>query len=559
MAESTSTPIVRVHGLVSRFGSQVVHDGLDLEVRPNEIFGVVGGSGSGKSVLLRTMLGLRRPQGGTVELYGRDIQRLSRPERLELVQSCGVTFQNGALISSLNIAQNIQLPLREYHPMPEEALDELAQLNLGLVGLPPDAAAKYPAQLSGGMTKRAALARALSLEPKLLFLDEPTSGLDPISAAAFDELLLYLHAELKLTVVMITHDLDSLFRTCNRVGVIVEGRMITDTLAGMLQNSHPVDTGLFSRTPGAGRGEAGKRMDRDTNYVAVGAFVLLVIAMAVSFVFWYTDQRDKRTYQRYEIYFQGSVSGLTAGSPVRYLGVDVGKVVRITLEPQLRKRVQVIADIESAAPIDGRTLASLTLQGVTGLLFIDLEEDPKAKGPGALAQGHRYPVIRSAPSDFDVLLSNLPALAARASELVDRLNQVFSDENVHGLQGDDQRRAQSERALARDGTRREAIGGRHAQRLSRSAERRRRIARRDHFERAGHQDRDRQGAGYHREPCERLGSFGSIRDGKRAGTFPIHHGGPAAIRAIAARGAGRFARLKRPVALLEAKSVAAAL
>jgi phospholipid/cholesterol/gamma-HCH transport system substrate-binding protein len=171
-------------------------------------------------------------------------------------------------------------------------------------------------------------------------------------------------------------------------------------------------------------------MDRDTNYVVVGAFVLLVIAMAVSFVFWYTDQRDKRTYQRYEIYFQGSVSGLTAGSPVRYLGVDVGKVVRITLEPQLRKRVQVIADIEAAAPIDGRTLASLTLQGVTGLLFIDLEEDPKANGPGVLAHGHRYPVIRSAPSDFDVLLSNLPALAARASELVDHLDQVFSDENV---------------------------------------------------------------------------------------------------------------------------------
>ncbi|MGO9716984.1 MAG: MlaD family protein [Steroidobacteraceae bacterium] len=174
-------------------------------------------------------------------------------------------------------------------------------------------------------------------------------------------------------------------------------------------------------------------MDRDTNYVAVGAFVLLVIAMAVSFVFWYTDQRDKRTYQRYEIYFQGSVSGLTAGSPVRYLGVDVGKVVRIELDPQLRKRVLVIADIESAAPINGRTLASLTLQGVTGLLFIDLEEDPKAKGPGVLAQGHRYPIIRSAPSDFDVLLSNLPALAARTSELVDHLNQVFSDENVRDL------------------------------------------------------------------------------------------------------------------------------
>jgi phospholipid/cholesterol/gamma-HCH transport system ATP-binding protein len=239
MADSTVKPIVRVRGLLSRFGAQVVHDGLDLEVLPNEIFGVVGGSGTGKTVLLRTILGLRQPQGGTVEVYGRDIQHLSGPERLAMVHSYGVTFQRGALISSLSIAQNIQLPLREYYSMSEEVLDELAELNLGLVGLPPDAATKYPAQLSGGMVKRAALARALSLEPKLLFLDEPTSGLDPISAAAFDELLLYLHSELRLTVVMITHDLDSLFSTCDRVGVIVEGRMITDTLDGILQNSHP--------------------------------------------------------------------------------------------------------------------------------------------------------------------------------------------------------------------------------------------------------------------------------------------------------------------------------
>jgi phospholipid/cholesterol/gamma-HCH transport system ATP-binding protein len=149
-----------------------------------------------------------------------------------------VTFQNGALISSLTVAQNVQLPLREYHPMSEDTLNELAELNLALVGLPRDAGTKYPSQLSGGMVKRAALARALSLEPKLLFLDEPTAGLDPISAAAFDELLLYLHSQLRLTVVMVTHDLDTLFRTCNRVGVIVDGRMITDTLDGMLQNQN---------------------------------------------------------------------------------------------------------------------------------------------------------------------------------------------------------------------------------------------------------------------------------------------------------------------------------
>jgi phospholipid/cholesterol/gamma-HCH transport system ATP-binding protein len=231
--------VIRVRGLVSRFGAQVVHEGLDLEVRPNEIFGIVGGSGTGKSVLLRTILGLRAPDAGSVELYGKDVQTLAALDRSALVRSYGVTFQNGALISSLTVAQNIQLPLREYYPASEKTLGELAELNLLMVGLAPDDGAKYPAQLSGGMVKRAALARALALEPKLLFLDEPTAGLDPISAAAFDELLLYLHSQLRLTVVMITHDLDTLFRTCTRVGVIVDRHLITDSLDGLLQNQQP--------------------------------------------------------------------------------------------------------------------------------------------------------------------------------------------------------------------------------------------------------------------------------------------------------------------------------
>jgi phospholipid/cholesterol/gamma-HCH transport system substrate-binding protein len=175
-------------------------------------------------------------------------------------------------------------------------------------------------------------------------------------------------------------------------------------------------------------------MDRDTNYVVVGAFVVLVLAMAASFLFWATDQQEKRTYHRYEIYFQGTVAGLTAGSPVRYLGVDVGKVVRVMLDPEQRRRVEVLVDIDSQAPLDSRTLASLSLQGVTGLLFIDLEQDPKASGPAdPLADGHRYPVIRSARSEFDQLLASLPALANRMIDLVDHFNQVFSDQNARAI------------------------------------------------------------------------------------------------------------------------------
>jgi phospholipid/cholesterol/gamma-HCH transport system ATP-binding protein len=238
-AADPSRPVVAVRGIVNRFGAQVVHDGLDMEVRRGEIFGIVGGSGSGKSVLLRTILGLQRPQAGSVEIEGRDLTRLHGAELRAVKHSYGVTFQSGALFSSLTVAENVELPIREALTLPPAALSGLAALKIRLVGLPPDAGPKFPAQLSGGMTKRAALARALALDPELLFLDEPTSGLDPIAAAAFDELLLYLQRALSLTVVMITHDLDTIYRTCNRVGVIVDRRMVSDTVDGIARNPHP--------------------------------------------------------------------------------------------------------------------------------------------------------------------------------------------------------------------------------------------------------------------------------------------------------------------------------
>jgi len=232
-------PMVEAIGIVNRFGAQVVHDHLDMEVVENEVFGIVGGSGTGKSVLLRTILGLRRPQEGTIRLEGRDITQLSERELREVKARYGVTFQQGALFTSLTVMQNVQLPMIEHVKLTARMRDELAMLKIRLVGLPAEAAQKYPSQLSGGMVKRAALARALALDPRLLFLDEPTSGLDPISAASFDELIMDLQSQLKLTVVMITHDLDTIFRTCNRVGVIVDRKMEIDTLEGIVKHEHP--------------------------------------------------------------------------------------------------------------------------------------------------------------------------------------------------------------------------------------------------------------------------------------------------------------------------------
>lgn len=238
-AVPSASPVVEVDGLVTRFGSQLVHDGLDLKVYPDEVFGVVGGSGAGKSVLLRTILGLQRPAAGVVRVGGTDITHMSEAELRQVKAGYGVAFQQGALFTGLTVLQNVQLPMIEHLELSPADRDELGLLKLRLVGLPAEAGSKLPAELSGGMVKRAALARALALDPRLLFLDEPTSGLDPVSAAAFDDLVVFLRQQLGLTVVMITHDLDSIFRTCNRVGVIVDRRMESDTLERIVDHPHP--------------------------------------------------------------------------------------------------------------------------------------------------------------------------------------------------------------------------------------------------------------------------------------------------------------------------------
>lgn len=263
---------IEVRGVVNRFGNQLVHDGLDMTVRAGEVFGIVGGSGSGKSVLLRTILGLQRPQAGAVRVFGRDLTQLGDRELREVKAGYGVTFQAGALFTALTVLQNVQLPMIEHLDLDREALDALAMLKVRLVGLPADSAFKYPSQLSGGMVKRAALARALALDPTLLFLDEPTAGLDPISAAEFDELLIGLQRQLGLTVVMITHDLDTIFRTCNRVGVIVDRKMITDTVDGIVGNPHPWIQQYFhgDRAARFGHGDRAAREGRGDEAAAGG-------------------------------------------------------------------------------------------------------------------------------------------------------------------------------------------------------------------------------------------------------------------------------------------------
>jgi phospholipid/cholesterol/gamma-HCH transport system ATP-binding protein len=242
--EPQTTParevVIGVRELVVGFGSHLVMRGLDLEVYRGEVLGFVGGSGQGKSVLMRAILGLVPARSGRIELFGQDRDRLGFAQRRLVERRWGVLFQNGALFSSLTVRQNIQVPMRENLRVSQRLMDELAMLKLELVGLPASAADKFPAELSGGMVKRAALARALALDPELLFLDEPTSGLDPIGAAEFDELIATLQRTLGLTVFMVTHDLDSLFSICDRVAALCEGKVIAvGPIETLLASDHP--------------------------------------------------------------------------------------------------------------------------------------------------------------------------------------------------------------------------------------------------------------------------------------------------------------------------------
>src|SRR5215217_7767005 len=240
LADPHREVVLGVRGLEVGFGDRLILRGLDLDVYRGEILGFVGGSGQGKSVLTRTVLGLIPKRAGSIEVFGEDLDELSPQSRRQIERRWGVLFQQGALFSSLTVKQNVQVPMREYLTLSDRLLDELAMLKIEMVGLKPDAADKLPSALSGGMIKRAALARALALDPEILFLDEPTSGLDPIGAGDFDELIATLQRTLGLTVFMVTHDLDSLYSVCDRIAALGEGKILAaGTIETMLASDHP--------------------------------------------------------------------------------------------------------------------------------------------------------------------------------------------------------------------------------------------------------------------------------------------------------------------------------
>ena len=455
MPDQPGEPIIRVRGLVNRFGAETVHDGLDLDVFRGEVLGVVGGSGSGKSVLLRTIIGLNRPAAGDVEVFGSSILTMSDNDQREIEKHWGVLFQDGALFSSLTVAENIEVPIEEYYDMPMRLMDEIAAFKVGIVGLPEGTGEKFPSQLSGGMRKRAGLARALALDPEIVFLDEPTAGLDPIAAGDFDKLIGDLRSSLGLTVFMVTHDLDSLFAICDRVAVLVDKKIRVGTLDQMVQDDHPWIRSYFHgprgraaqhaesghrpqtrprlalrlrpepfRTPEADRWRREHITSRSERSYCV------IIFLAFGGVLWLSRTEFSQVFAPYYIFFKGSVAGLSKGSAVQYNGIPVGRVTDIRVDPDNIAQIQVTVEIDTnLVTIKSDARAFLDTNILSGVSTVQIRGGTQAARDLEAKPGHRYPVIEPERSELEEVKASLPELTGELKAAAAKLNALLNEQN----------------------------------------------------------------------------------------------------------------------------------
>jgi phospholipid/cholesterol/gamma-HCH transport system substrate-binding protein len=416
-------PVIEVRQVSTRFGAHVVHRDITLAVRRAEVFALIGGSGSGKSTLLREMILLHRPDSGSIRVLGADLQNLDRGGAEALRQRWGVLFQHGGLFGSLTVLENVGLPLREHTDLDDALIDEIAAWKIAMTGLAPEVGAQYPSELSGGMLKRASLARALALDPELLFLDEPTAGLDPISAGGFDHLVLKLRDLFGLTIVMVTHDLDLLWQVADRVA-----------------DRSPGDPPLLRRRAWPGRAatrpthrppsQPGAPIETKVNYTLVGAFVLLLGTALIAGALWLASGGAfQKKYDLYLAIEDESVAGLNLNAPVKFNGVEVGKVRGIQLDPANPERVRLLFAIERGTPIREDTLAVLKTQGLTGIAYVELTGSTGDAPPLRASGAERYPVIRTKPSLSTRLENVLTTVLAKLDSTSSNIDAILSDEN----------------------------------------------------------------------------------------------------------------------------------
>ena len=360
------------------------------------------------------MILLQLPVSGSIRVFGQEVVGLSDDAALPLRRRWGVMFERGALFSSLTVAENVGMVLHEHTQLGERAIREIAAVKIALTGLPPDAGPKYPSELSGGMRKRASLARALALDPELLFLDEPTAGLDPLSATGIDELVRSLRDGLGLTIMMVTHDLDLLWRAADRVAVLGRNHIVgVGTMTELSRSDDPLLETILLRTARPGRARTG--MEERVNLVAVGVFVVVLMVTAIASVLYLSGgMYSRKSYDTYLTYMTESVSGLNLNAPVRYRGVQVGRVRAIALAPDNVELVQVTLQIERGTPVKEDTVAMLETQGLTGISYVDLTAGRRDSAPLQARPGEEFPVIRSGASLISRLETSVPVLLGRA-------------------------------------------------------------------------------------------------------------------------------------------------